>query len=154
MRDALLGISRFDEFQERLGISRNVLERLAAWSTRAFEKVAYQDHPPRHDYVLTEQEAGPLAGPQRHAGVGRPMVARRTSTGLVHRALRRSHHRGAARAAPAVRSSPSATCDVVPGDVPEPGEDLDPRLRRRSPMSDCRTIGGALPGDDGALRCG
>jgi DNA-binding HxlR family transcriptional regulator len=57
VRDALLGVSRFDEFQERLGISRNVLNdrltRLVAEGV--LEKVPYQDHPPRHDYRLTEK---------------------------------------------------------------------------------------------------
>jgi DNA-binding HxlR family transcriptional regulator len=57
VRDALVGVTRFDEFQRRLGISRNVLNdrltRLVAEGV--LEKVAYQDRPPRHDYVLTEK---------------------------------------------------------------------------------------------------
>jgi DNA-binding HxlR family transcriptional regulator len=57
VRDALVGVTRFDEFQRRLGISRNVLNdrltRLVAEGV--LEKVAYQDHPPRHDYVLTDK---------------------------------------------------------------------------------------------------
>jgi DNA-binding HxlR family transcriptional regulator len=57
VRDALFGVTRFDEFQRRLGISRNVLNdrltRLVAEGV--LEKVAYQDHPPRYDYVLTEK---------------------------------------------------------------------------------------------------
>jgi DNA-binding HxlR family transcriptional regulator len=57
LRDAFLGVTRFDEFQARLGISRNVLgQRL----TRLVEagvlaKVAYSEHPPRFDYRLTER---------------------------------------------------------------------------------------------------
>ena len=36
IRDVLLGLHRFDEFQESLGIARNVLtDRLNRWSTRA-----------------------------------------------------------------------------------------------------------------------
>src|SRR5690606_11883500 len=57
VRDALLGVSRFDEFQERLGISRNVLNdrlgRLVAEGV--LEKVPYQDNPPRSDYRLTDK---------------------------------------------------------------------------------------------------
>ena len=57
VRDALLGISRFDEFQERLGISRNVLnQRLGRLVEEGvLEKVPYQDHPPRFDYRLTDK---------------------------------------------------------------------------------------------------
>ncbi len=57
VRDAFLGVSRFDEFQARLGISRNVLnQRLARLVDQGvFEKVAYQDHPPRYDYQLTKK---------------------------------------------------------------------------------------------------
>jgi DNA-binding HxlR family transcriptional regulator len=55
VRDALLGLSRFDDFQRHLGISRNVLnDRLARLVDQGvLEKVPYQDHPPRHDYRLT-----------------------------------------------------------------------------------------------------
>ena len=57
LRDALLGISRFDQFHERLGISRNVLnERLATLvDAGVLEKVAYSEHPPRYDYHLTDK---------------------------------------------------------------------------------------------------
>jgi DNA-binding HxlR family transcriptional regulator len=57
VRDALLGVSRFDDFQRRLGISRNVLNdrlgRLVAEGV--LEKVPYQERPVRHDYRLTEK---------------------------------------------------------------------------------------------------
>ncbi|MCU1459061.1 MAG: transcriptional regulator, HxlR family [Actinomycetia bacterium] len=57
VRDAFLGVSRFDDFQARLGISRNVLnQRLARLVEQGvFEKVAYQEHPPRYDYQLTKK---------------------------------------------------------------------------------------------------
>ena len=57
IRDAFLGVTRFDEFQERLGIARNVLnQRLSHLVDEGvFERVAYSEHPPRFDYVLTEQ---------------------------------------------------------------------------------------------------
>jgi len=57
VRDAFFGVSRFDEFQARLGISRNILDqrlnRLA--ETGILVKVPYSEHPPRFDYRLTEK---------------------------------------------------------------------------------------------------
>lgn len=57
VRDALLGVTRFDDFHTRLGISRNVLnDRLGRLvDEHVLEKVRYQDHPPRYDYLLTEK---------------------------------------------------------------------------------------------------
>src|ERR1700704_5032968 len=57
VRDAFLGVSRFDEFQERLSISRNVLNPRRAHRVEAggFVKVPSTDHPPRHDYRLTDK---------------------------------------------------------------------------------------------------
>jgi DNA-binding HxlR family transcriptional regulator len=57
VRDVFLGATRFDDLQSRLGISRNVLgqrlDKLVA--DGVLRKVPYQDHPPRHDYRLTEK---------------------------------------------------------------------------------------------------
>ena len=55
VRDAFLGVSRFDDFQERLGIARNILnQRLARLVEEGvLDKAAYSDHPPRYDYRLT-----------------------------------------------------------------------------------------------------
>jgi DNA-binding HxlR family transcriptional regulator len=55
VRDAFLGCTRFDQFQERLGISRNILHQRLARLVEAgiLEKVAYSEHPPRYDYRLT-----------------------------------------------------------------------------------------------------
>ena len=57
VRDAFMGVTRFDDFQRRLGISRNVLnQRLARLvETGVLVKVAYSDHPPRHDYRLSDK---------------------------------------------------------------------------------------------------
>src|SRR5260370_42533087 len=54
VRDAMLGGTRFDQFQERLGISRNILrQRLDNLTDHgALEKAAYSDHPPRYHYSL------------------------------------------------------------------------------------------------------
>jgi DNA-binding HxlR family transcriptional regulator len=57
LRDVMLGVSRFDELQARLRISRNILnQRLTHLvASGVLERVAYQDHPPRYDYRLTEK---------------------------------------------------------------------------------------------------
>ncbi|MGH9109341.1 MAG: winged helix-turn-helix transcriptional regulator [Acidimicrobiales bacterium] len=55
IRDVFLGVTRFDQFQARLGISRNVLnQRLSRLVEEGIlDKVAYSEHPPRYDYRLT-----------------------------------------------------------------------------------------------------
>jgi DNA-binding HxlR family transcriptional regulator len=55
LRDALRGASRFDDFQERLGIARNVLSaRLARLCEEGLmERRRYQERPAREEYVLT-----------------------------------------------------------------------------------------------------
>jgi DNA-binding HxlR family transcriptional regulator len=57
VRDAFLGVRRFDDFQARLGISRNVLnQRLSRLVEQGvLERVPYQEHPPRSEYRLTEK---------------------------------------------------------------------------------------------------
>src|ERR1022692_2790818 len=57
VRDAFLGVTRFDVFQERLGISRNVLNQRLGRLVKAgvLVKVPYSEHPPRHDYRLTDK---------------------------------------------------------------------------------------------------
>jgi DNA-binding HxlR family transcriptional regulator len=57
VRDAFLGLRRFDEFQENLGIARNVLaERLNRLVEEGIlERVRYSERPERYEYRLTEQ---------------------------------------------------------------------------------------------------
>ena len=56
IRDVLLGLHRFDEFQESLGIARNVLtDRLNRLvEAGILVKVPYQERPLRHEYRLTD----------------------------------------------------------------------------------------------------
>ncbi|HZD70985.1 MAG TPA: helix-turn-helix domain-containing protein [Actinomycetes bacterium] len=98
VRDALLGLRRFEDFQESLGVARNVLaDRLRRLVEHGIlERVRYQERPERFEYQLTErgQElstavlalmhwgdrylAGP-AGPPRlteHTGCGGSVVER------------------------------------------------------------------------------
>jgi DNA-binding HxlR family transcriptional regulator len=57
LRDVFVGINRFDEIQRDLGIARNVLaERLESLvRDGVLERRAYQERPPRHEYMLTQK---------------------------------------------------------------------------------------------------
>ena len=56
LRDAMHGFTRFDEFQENLGISPNSLSRRLGALVHAglLERRRYSVRPPRDEYVLTE----------------------------------------------------------------------------------------------------
>ncbi|SCL26498.1 winged helix-turn-helix transcriptional regulator [Micromonospora inyonensis] len=97
VRNALLGVTRFDGFLRSLGISRNILtDRLNTLvGAGVLDRVPYQDRPVRHEYHLTDRgrELVPvvlavtqwgdrhLAGPQKparlveHEGCGGPVQA-------------------------------------------------------------------------------
>src|SRR5215218_9699954 len=57
LRDAFLGIRRFDDFQRSLGIARNVLnarlQRLI--DAGVLERRLYQERPLRYEYRLTQR---------------------------------------------------------------------------------------------------
>jgi DNA-binding HxlR family transcriptional regulator len=55
IRDAFAGVRRFERWQERLGVARNVLAaRLKSLVAHGvLERRAYSDRPPRYEYVLT-----------------------------------------------------------------------------------------------------
>src|ERR1019366_7206888 len=57
VRDAFLGVTRFDALQRRLGISRNILRQRLTWLVEAgfFVREPYSEHPPRYDYRLTDK---------------------------------------------------------------------------------------------------
>jgi DNA-binding HxlR family transcriptional regulator len=57
VRDAFLGIRRFDDFVERLGISRNVLANRLDTLVDAgvLERRPYDEARSRYDYVLTDK---------------------------------------------------------------------------------------------------
>src|SRR3954452_689965 len=60
VRDAFLGLKRFQEFEEELGIPKKVLsDRLQRLVEECFfEKRLYQERPERHEYVLTAKGRG------------------------------------------------------------------------------------------------
>jgi DNA-binding HxlR family transcriptional regulator len=55
LRDALHGLTRFDEFQKSLDIAPNILTRrlTALVEGGLLERVRYSEHPPRYEYRLT-----------------------------------------------------------------------------------------------------
>jgi DNA-binding HxlR family transcriptional regulator len=57
VRDTFMGVTRFEDFQRRLGISRNILrERLGTLvEAGVLERIPYSEHPPRYDYKLTQK---------------------------------------------------------------------------------------------------
>lgn len=56
VRDLYVGVRRFDELTTDLGISRNLLaSRLASLEENGIvERHAYQERPPRYEYLLTQ----------------------------------------------------------------------------------------------------
>jgi DNA-binding HxlR family transcriptional regulator len=55
IHDAFMGVTRFEDFQRRLGISRNILrDRLNSLvDAGVLVRIPYSVHPPRDDYKLT-----------------------------------------------------------------------------------------------------
>jgi DNA-binding HxlR family transcriptional regulator len=89
VRDAFLGLRRFEEFQAKNGIARNVLtDRLNGLvDAGIFERVLYHERPPRHEYRLTDKgrELGVALNALREWGerhlLDEPPVELRTRTG-------------------------------------------------------------------------
>jgi DNA-binding HxlR family transcriptional regulator len=57
LRDAFHRVRRFEDFQRRLGIARNVLSNRLQTLVEAgiLERRLYQEHPARYEYRLTEK---------------------------------------------------------------------------------------------------
>ncbi len=95
MREVFYGTRRFDEFQSRLGIGRNVLTiRLNHLVDEGIlKKVPYQERPTRYEYRLTEKGRDSVSvvfaamrwGDDWLAGDGPPAVLRDRRTGEVIR---------------------------------------------------------------------
>jgi DNA-binding HxlR family transcriptional regulator len=91
IRDAFLGTRRFDDFQARLGIARNVLQaRLERLIEQGLvRRVKYQDRPPRFEYRLTAKgvELWPVLvalmkwGDKHAAPAGPPLLLRHVDCG-------------------------------------------------------------------------
>jgi DNA-binding HxlR family transcriptional regulator len=57
LRDAINGVSRFDEFEASLKIAPNMLTRRlqALVKSGLMQRRLYCEHPPRHEYILTDR---------------------------------------------------------------------------------------------------
>src|SRR5271156_2028633 len=85
LRDALYGLTRFDEFQTSLGIASNMLTRRlnALVEAGLFERRGYSEHPPRGEYVLTDRGPGFHPGIAGIARLGYPPLRRRGRLGTA-----------------------------------------------------------------------
>ncbi len=123
IRDAFLGVTRFDDLQERLGIARNVLDQRLTHlvDEGVVERVPYSEHPPRFDYVLTEQgrDLWPVIVALRQWG-DRGRAPHGPPLQLVHRAC---GHVADLVAVCRECGEPAGAGDVMP--VPGPGDDGD-----------------------------
>ena len=126
IREAFMGTRRFDHYQRRLGIARNVLqarlERLI--DAGVMERVPYQDKPTRYEYKLTEKgvDLWPalvalLQWGDRHAAPGGPpVVLEHKGCGGALDDRRRCMRCGAELTAPEVR--PTAGPGASPHQLP------------------------------------
>ncbi|MBE7246814.1 MAG: helix-turn-helix transcriptional regulator [Actinomycetospora chiangmaiensis] len=57
LRDAVYGLTRFDQFEQSLGIAPNMLTRRlkALCEAGLLERRPYQERPPRYEYLLTDK---------------------------------------------------------------------------------------------------
>lgn len=57
LRDVFVGITRFDQLQTELGMSRKVLTERLKWLVQqdVLRREPYSDRPPRYEYVLTDK---------------------------------------------------------------------------------------------------
>jgi DNA-binding HxlR family transcriptional regulator len=91
VRDSFLGVTRFEDFQRRLGISRNILRQRLTKLVDAgvLTRVPYSEHPPRVDYRLTDRgrDLWPVISAMRQWGdayaapAGRPVEVTHTACG-------------------------------------------------------------------------
>lgn len=131
VRDAFLGVRRFEDFQRRLGIARNILttrlQRLC--EVGVLERREYQNRPLRHEYRLTAagRDLWPALdalrgwGDRHYAPAGPPLVVEHRGCGGTS-----EHHLVCDR----------CQAELEPGDVsarPGPGAAFD-----RLPLSAAR----------------
>ena len=127
VRDAFFGVTRFDDFQERLGISRNILlQRLNRLvEAGVLTRVAYSEHPPRSDYRLTDRgrDLWPVLNAMREWGdkyaapLGPPLLMTHSSCGQVFESVQTCSACGETRRTPGRSSLCGAWCRraVAPG---------------------------------------
>jgi DNA-binding HxlR family transcriptional regulator len=104
VRDSFMGVTRFEDFQRRLGISRNILHSRLSTLVDAgiLKRVPYSLHPPRDDYKLTAKgrDLWPVLtamrqwGDQYAAPDGPPVTITHSSCGEVAHAVLVCEHCG------------------------------------------------------------
>jgi len=104
VRDAFIGVTRFADFQARLGISRNILTRRLnrLVDNGILSRVPYQDHPPRSEYRLTGKgrdlwhvvTAMRQWGDQWAAPAGAPVTMKHSACGHLVKAVAVCSHCG------------------------------------------------------------
>jgi len=121
LRDAFLGLTRFDQFQKSLDIAPNMLTRRlnALVESGLLERHRYSTRPPRDEYLLTPlgRDFRPvlwalLAWGNRHfAPEGASVVIVDSETGAEADPLLIDRRSGRPLAAPAFRSAPGPAAD-------------------------------------------
>ena len=130
LRDASLGLTRFDQFQESLGIAPNILTRRLKSLVEAglLERSRYSERPPRYEYVLTQagHDFRPVLwafvawGNKHFAPEGASVVVVDSQTG--------------AEADPVLVDSKSGRLLTPPAFRSAAGPAADARTRRRHPL--------------------
>lgn len=125
LRDIYVGMSRFDQIQADLGISRKVLTGRLKWlvETGVLARRQYQDRPPRHEYVLTDKGTElvdllmvMVAWGDRWAndGAGPPVLYRHRACGEIGHVELRCTHCGDTMRANDVEVLPGPGAEIRP----------------------------------------
>src|ERR1700748_3188331 len=130
LRDAFLGLTRFDDFQKSLNIAPNMLTRRLAKLVEAglLERRLYNERPKRFDYVLTERgrDFRPVLwsllawGNKHFSPEGPSLVIADSQTGVW--------------ADPVLVDRESGRALATPAFVPVAGPAAGPRMRARYPL--------------------
>lgn len=121
LRDALQGLTRFDQFQKSLDIAPNMLTRRlnALVASGLLERRRYSERPPRYEYVLTERgrDFRPVLlalltwGNKHFAPEGPSVIVIDTETGKPVEAVLVDRASGEPIVAPRFRSAPGPAAD-------------------------------------------
>ena len=122
LRDAFHGLTRFDQFQESLGIAPNMLTRRLNSLVEAglLERRRYSERPPRDEYVLTEtgRDFRPVLwallawGNKHFAPEGPSVIVVDSRTGEQAEPVLVDRNSGRPLVAPDFRSAPGPAADA------------------------------------------
>ena len=122
LRDAFHGLTRFDQFQENLGIAPNMLTRRLNSLVEAglLERRRYSERPPRDEYVLTEtgRDFRPVLwallawGNKHFAPEGPSVIVVDSQTGEQVEPVLVDRNSGRPLVAPDFRSAPGPAADA------------------------------------------